>query len=496
MDSTTEKKEKMSKTTKQYIHTVIGIAIMLIFWCIPGYDVITPLGMKCLGAFLGMIYLWSTVGALWPSLLGIIMLGLSGIGGEGPKGFESVFISTFGNKTVILLMINMILFGALDVMGCTQYITRWCLTRKIINGRPYMFLSAVFFTSYVISTIVSPPTAVLIVWPITFRMMETFKVTKNDKIWHYFFVGLFCVMCLGQPFFPFKGAQLIIVDAIEGFAGTKISWIAWMGYNFIMTFIITAIYIFAIKFIFKPDVSKLKSVTVDQIGESMKLPKISLPQVLFLLSIPVYVILLLVPNFFSGVDNVILKFFNLLGSIGLSALFCVIFCAIRYQDKPILNFKEVSAKCFNWGTIFMVAAAIYGAGTLSNDTTGVKEFIIKSLNPILGGQSEIMFVIILFVLALLLTNIGNNAGMGLILIPIAGAFCQQLGYPIVPVCVGIGTLVFASILTPAASPHAAMMFGKTDIYTGKSIIKIGLLFCVISFVLFVAVGYPLAKAMF
>ena len=68
---------KKKKMDMYYIHVAIGLAIMAIFWMLPPMAPITPMGMKCVGAFLGMVYLWSAIEALWPSLLGLFMLGIS-----------------------------------------------------------------------------------------------------------------------------------------------------------------------------------------------------------------------------------------------------------------------------------------------------------------------------------------------------------------------------------------------------------------------------------
>lgn len=489
-----------SKTTnnnlKSYLHVVIGIAIMLVFQFLPAYGPITEVGMKCVGAFIGMVYLWSTVGALWPSLLGLIIIGLSGYAGEGATGFKAVFASAFGNDTVLLLTFNMILFGALDVYGCTKYIAKWCLTRKVINKRPYLFLAVVFITSYILSAIVAPTTAVLIIWPIGLHMMEALGVERSDKIWGHFFMGLFIMMCIGQPVLPFKGAQLIVLGTIENLAGSTISWGPYMLYNFILAALVLIGYLLILKFILKPDVTKLEKVSAEQVEEIMPLPAMNTAQKIMLISLPVYIIVLLLPNFISPDKIPFLKFFSIIGSTGTSCLFLIIFCIIKIAGKPVINYQEVSAKAFNWGTIFMVAAAVYGAGTLSNEATGVKTFIVDVLNPVLGGQPEIVFVALMFIVALLLTNIANNAGIALILLPVVSAFTEQLGIAFIPVAIGVGMMVFCALLTPAASPHTAMAFGRTDIYEGKTFIKIGIPFCIAYIALYVIVGYPLAKIFF
>lgn len=63
---------------KYYIHSLITVGLMIVFYFIPPISTITPVGMKVLGVFLGLIYGWCFVEMLWPSILGLVMLGLSG----------------------------------------------------------------------------------------------------------------------------------------------------------------------------------------------------------------------------------------------------------------------------------------------------------------------------------------------------------------------------------------------------------------------------------
>ena len=485
----------MSKSAKSYLHTAIGILIMLIGFVIAPFGPVTEVGVKCLFIFLGMVYLWSTVNPLWPSMLGLVLLGLSGYAGEGAAGFKAVMASSIGNDTVILLMLTMVLFGALDVLGVTKHIAKWCLTRKIINGRPYLFLTAVYVTSYVMSVIVSPPTAVLIIWPVALHMMNAFGVTKEDRIWHHYFVGLFAIMCIGQPVLPFKGAQLLILNNIQKLAGTEVNWGTYMLYNIIIATIMTTGYLLALKFIIKPDVSKLQNVTAEQVAAALPLPEMDRAQKMLLISLPLFIVLMLAPSFL-GKYIPFLQFFNVIGSTGLAMVFLVFFMIVKHEGKPVINYNFISSKAFNWGTIFMVAAAVYGANTLSAESTGVKLLIVDLLNPILGGCSEMVFVTLMLACALILTSFANNAGIGLILLPVAAAFTEQMGIPFLPVGIGVGMMVFCSMLTPAACPHAAMAFGRKDLYDGKAMVKIGLPFCIAYLAVYVLIGYPMAKFFF
>ena len=115
------------------LHVAIGFAIIALFWVMLPIAPITELGMRCVGSFIGMVYMWSFIETLWPSIVGLFMLAISGIGGEA--GFNGVWMNAVGVYTVLLTLFAMVLFGAMDEVGDTKYIAKWFLTRKIFKGR-------------------------------------------------------------------------------------------------------------------------------------------------------------------------------------------------------------------------------------------------------------------------------------------------------------------------------------------------------------------------
>ena len=118
----------------QYIHTIIGVVLMFSGWFIPPAAPITEVGMQLVGIFAGLVYLWSTSGMLWPSILGIAAMIISDYG-----TMTSVLAASFGNYSVWTSVLMMAVFGVVEQFGVNDYIVRWILTRKIINGRPWMF---------------------------------------------------------------------------------------------------------------------------------------------------------------------------------------------------------------------------------------------------------------------------------------------------------------------------------------------------------------------
>lgn len=489
----------MSATVKKkhslyLLHLIIGFGIMAIFWAIPPIDPITPLGMRCVGAFLSMVYLWSAVDTLWPSMVGLFALAISGYGGDA--GFNGVWMVAIGTNTVLLTLFAMILFGGMDAIGDTKYITKWFLTRKIFKGRPITFLAIFFALCFVLASVCSPITSLILLWPISMNLMETLGVKKGERIWSHFFVGMFAVSTLAQPLFPFKGAELIPYSAFQKMTASmgnpmSIPMVPYIIVCLVITALFTAIYLFLLRFVLRVDLSKFKAIDPDMLEKQIQLPPMNLQQKIYLIMIPLYLLMILVPTFIKG--NIICDALTTIGPLGVSLLWTMLFLIIKIDGKPLLDFKEVAYRNFDWGIFFMIAAAVYGADTLSNEATGVPDFLIQALTPVLGGRSELGFVFIMFTFALILTNFANNAAMAVVLMPVVLNFSNQLGLNPMPVATGVILMVFVAMLTPAASPHAGMMHGMRNIYTTKDILRIGFPMCIGALLLYTFIGYPLAK---
>ncbi|ACL19864.1 sodium/sulphate symporter [Desulfitobacterium hafniense DCB-2] len=484
-------------STKKHIYSLIGFVIVAVFWIMPPIEPLTPLGMKVAGTFFAMIVWWSTVGAIWPSICGLLLIGLSGYAGGGAEGFTSVFTSAFSNNVVLLVMFAMVLFGAFAASGAPKYIARWVLTRKVINGRPYVFMAFVFLIGFFMAGFTSSVATLIILWPITLRLMEALEVDSDDEIWAYFFVGLFLMINFGRPIFSYKGTIAALLGTYNELSGSTdpAIFLQFMILLTIMGLLFLAAYLLVLKFMVRPDVSKLRGVSVEKMAAEQQLPPIELPQKLYLWMIPIYIFMLVAPSVLPN-TNPIGAFLETIGPLGVTVFWVVFFNIVHFQNRQLLEYKEVAAKYFNWGVFFMVPASLYGANALTSDATGFKEFLTQILTPILGGQSEILFIAILFAFALFISNFANNTAIALIMMPIFFVFCEQMSLNPKPGAMILSAIVFVTMLTPGASPQAALMFARRDIYKTKDIVRIGFPVSVIALLFYIFIGYPLAKILF
>lgn len=489
-----------TKNTKYYIHVAVGLAILLLFWNMPPIDPITPIGMKCLGAFLSMVYLWSLVDTLWPSILGLLAIAVSGYSGEGFAGLKVALMNAFGQDTVLLILFGMVLFGAMEEAGCTKYLVRWFLSRKIFKNRPYVFLMMVYSACYVLAALMSPVMSLIILWPLLLSVMDSLEITREDKIWKYFFVGMFVCSTLAQPLLPFFGAQLIVISAFQNMVAVAgnpmlVPGLQYMVLNILMTAIIMAVYLAVMKFVLRVDVSKLKSIDPEMMKSRIQLPRTTKRQKIYLLMIPGYLASVLLPGFLpASLPGVTLL--NTLGPVGITLAWVLVFAIVRVEGEVLLNFQKTAATQVNWGIFFMIASAVYCSNSLSSPTTGISEFLVKLLNPILGGQSEMVFVAIMLTVALIMTNLANNAAMAVVLMPVVVSFCAQMNLNPMPLAMMLTMMVFVAMLTPSASPHAGMMHARKDIYSTKDIMTIGFPVCIFTLLVYIFIGYPMAKMLF
>lgn len=493
MEKTADKKREF----RYWFHVAVGMAFMFLFPLLPPFEPVTPVGMTIMGVFIGMVYLWSTIDSIWPSLLGLLLIALSGYLGDvaGYAAVKQVMLQAFGSDTMMVLMFGMILFGGVEYVGCTKYFTRFFLTRKIINGRPYMFMFMVFLCSYVLSGLTTPIASLLILWPICADIMGSFGLKKGDKAFYIFIVGVYLAATLGQPMFPFKGAALVIVSAFEKLSGETVNYVAYILYNWIMSIILILCYLLLIKFAIRPDMTPIKNVSIEQFKKE-KLEPMNLTQKCFMGMIVVYITLLLIPclmpkslGFVAALDRI--------GVIGVSIICIVVLMIVKDKGENVLDFRGVAKRSFNWNTFCIVAAAIYAANAVSNDVTGIKPFLLQLLQPLLGGKPELVFLFLLLAFALITTNFANNAGMAVVLLPIVMTFADQYpGVDPVVICMSITMMVFVAILTPAASPFAGMLHGLKNMVTTKEIISIGLPMCIIALLVYTLIGFPIAKFLF
>ena len=86
-----------------WLQAGIILAWMLLFGLLPPFGPLTPMGMQVLGIFVGMIWGWTIGETIWPSLLGLVLLGFT----EG-NTVNGVLGAAFANTTLQQVLFSLL----------------------------------------------------------------------------------------------------------------------------------------------------------------------------------------------------------------------------------------------------------------------------------------------------------------------------------------------------------------------------------------------------
>ena len=109
-----------------WLHLAIGMFFMFVFPRLTPFEPVTEVGMAVMGVFIGMVYLWSTMDSIWPSMLGLLLVGISGYVPElqGYAAVKDLFLNAFGTEhfavQLLLLGIGAAFYLAVTVLSCKK----------------------------------------------------------------------------------------------------------------------------------------------------------------------------------------------------------------------------------------------------------------------------------------------------------------------------------------------------------------------------------------
>lgn len=483
------------KKNAKFIHTVIGISILLFFRFLPNLPHVTDTGMEVFGIFLGTIYLWTTVETLWSSLLSIALVGFSSY-----ASMDEVLGSFLGNSVVIIVLFMFILSGAMEYYGVTDHIAYYFLSRKFSYGRPWLLIYVIGVACMLIGGFSSPFTSIMVFWSIMDGVFKQLDYKKNEVFPQLVRILIVVSSLLGFPIAPFMQNSLVLIRNLEALTtdlpngSILIADAGYFTFTLTISFILWTTIVLVSKLFLRPDVTKFKQLN-EEVINAIKPEPMNERQKGISIGFLLMILLMLVPSLLPNLPGMtLLKTWN----AGIPLVITAFLCLVHLKDgKPIINVNTVACRHFNWNSFFIVATAVYLGHVITDDTTGICTFINELLDPLLSNMPPLIFTLIILLFAGILSNLGNSLVIGLILQTIILAY--YMTNPTLDIVV-VNTLVIyfslgSAIILPSASPFAAMMHGNTQIKRSL-IYKVTPLFVFIQYVIIVGIGTPLAAFIF
>ena len=134
----------------------MDIAISLL---VPASNGLTEVGVRTIGAAVATVYLWTFVATDWTSLLSVVLFAIAGV-----MSFSSLI--TAGAIPTMLIIVMSAVTIPLSKTGFIARVINWSVTRKVLRGRPWLFMAFYFAAIYVIGCFLDVAACVLIALPV------------------------------------------------------------------------------------------------------------------------------------------------------------------------------------------------------------------------------------------------------------------------------------------------------------------------------------------
>ncbi len=507
---------KKTVSISKIVNTIIGLSIMILgpFFDSPqflfpsspqlielGFPIvnnqalitISDAGWTASIIFLGLIWLWTTVDTLWPSLLSLVLLALS-------PHFQlpTLFAQYFGFPTIAFLFFLLFFIAAITRSQVASYFANFLLTRNFIQGRPWILVTTLLFTVYACALVdlLSSP---FICLPVVYLILHEVGCKEGDKLSIFLVGNVIASFVLAFTTDAIKGGAVFMLGGFSTFVANNpqlglglfnpMNWI-------IMTLILSTIGIFAIvfcmRFIFRVDVSPLKNFNTQSLRDK-PLPPMNWKQKTIIALLVVYIIWMLVPSLLPA-DLPITNYLKSRSLIGACAL-CSAVLWIKHKGERLYNVSEL-ASSVAWGIYFLLASAYLFGNLLIAPGTNISILLELLFRNTLQGLGYYGFILLIMVLAIIITNFMNSNVMAIILAPIVAQIALSYGFDAMPIAILFIYVLALAVLTPGSGIAGAILYGNREWLPGSAAFSYALFLTVLFLVIAIVFGIPLAKILF
>ena len=443
---------------KHFFHIAVFLAITFFFGRLEPIPPITPYGMNVLGALIGVVYAWIFIDVIWPSMIGLLAIGLLDI-----MPINTLFNKGFGDPTVVMMVFIFVFSAVLDAHGVTRWISMWFVSRKCVEGRPWLLTFALLLAIAVLGGLSSATPACVIGWSLMYGMFKFCGYERHEGYPMMMVIGAVFASQLGMSLIPFKSLPLVAISAYEKLSGATVNYSTYMFASFLSCILCLLVFILVGKFLLRPDLSKLVKLDIKTLLREDE-RKLSGVQKLLFVFLAALVVFMMLPGFLPG-DFAIAGFFKKIGNTGICVLLVALLTAIRVNGKSLCPWRTMVNEGVAWPIIFILAFVLPLSGPIADPRSGITAFMLDILNPLFGTGSNITFLVCIGIVGVILTQFINNTAISVALMPVVFSYCTANGMLAEQPVILVTVACCLAFLTPAASSTAAMLHGNEWVTT-------------------------------
>ena len=479
---------KSGASTSYIIHSVISVVLMLLGWVVPPIGGITELGMKVLFIFLGSVYAWCLVEFVWPSILAMLILGLSGYATT-----TEVFVGGFGHATVLQLMFIFVFVAILDASKITDWIANTLLSLKIFSGHPWLLTLAILYLSEVMASIVNLFGVVIMIWAIFGAICRQAGYVKGDKYVTFMIIAIMFLPTCAVHYFPFLPLPLVMIGILSAVApNVAIPYGTWYLFGLIFTIFMPLVFVAAAKFILRIDLSAMQNLDMSAIVEAKAMTG---EQKFCAILLVIFIVVLALPAALpAGTLKSTLNNLTVYGAAGIPIVIAC--CRRKNKTERVTNFTRMAANGLNWDLLCMFAATYPISAALESADCGIISTVLGVITPFFQAMGGLGFVIVSLLVLGVLTQVMHNLVLLLALLATLSGVAVSLGVSPVLYAILMGVVLQTAFITPGASAQSALIFGNTEQISSKDTVIYTTIFVAVSWVFIFGIMLPLGLLMF
>ena len=478
----------MAETAKksQWVHLAITFLLMCSGWLLPTGGALTEYGVRVVMIFVGAIWGWIFAGLIVPSFLAMLFLVLAGMGTA-----KEVVGSGFGSEIILLIIFFSIFTQWLEDIGLTKSMANWLLSRKVLKGKPYLFIFMLFLVTLICGSFVGIYATIFLMWGICYSMLADMGFAKKSKEASFILIGVAYISIMGMTIKPWSPWAMVGVNGLRSVTGEGVVFLPYSCFMVVISLASTLLFMLFAKLILRLDMSVMKDKDFSGLAKEIQVTK---QQKLGAVMLILLLVALYIPSVLP--DGLIKTMLSAQGATGLCIIMLLVLSFVYFDGKPAIDFVELAKKSIPWNMVCLLTAVGPLGDALMSSDTGFTKAIMATLKPIMAGQSPTMFYIFTIILACVLTQFMNNTILLVVMTPM---FCTIAGM------VGANPILVASILifgltaalcTPGASSRAGLVFGNTEWIDVKQAYIQAVLSVVAVILVLAVIGIPLGSVLF
>ena len=436
------------------IHFFMLVAIVVAFCFLPAPAPITAYGMRVLGVFVAMIYGWTFIDLLIPSLFGALALAMVGYG-----TVDQVFLAMFANTTVFMMLFGVLCFAAIEQTGAGDWMVAKLLGSKLAKKSPIFIIEIFLFIFWIGQQTGLSWFLYFALLPLMYKMLLKCGYEKGDKFNALFMCGCLMMTQVSMSLFSFRGWGLMTAGTATALTGVVIESSSYMLLTILLSLLIMVTYPIFMK-LCGCDFSKLATVDVeDAFGGAIKTDgKLTKVQSVAMISAGVFIVLVTAASLLANTVPIMGWLNTTVGCLGMMIALWLFVVLFKVDGQPVLNMRK-AAGSFPWDMLMLIAVALLVSSALTAAETGVSAFVAGILGPIFAGTHPLVFLMAIGAITILLTNFSNNIACCFVMLNIICSMYNN-GFPVnitaAAFVISVSS-VFVAYLTPAASMPGALM---------------------------------------